>query len=88
MDSILYSITELNAPKITSDLIFYISLFSLNRSIQYAACVSVLLMRICMVVLTGGTDRKIRLWDINNPSCSSCLVSPCSRTEKLTVDYK
>ena len=24
----------------------------------------------------------------NFPSCSSCLVSPCNQTEKLTVDYK
>ncbi|XP_019859703.1 PREDICTED: phosphoinositide 3-kinase regulatory subunit 4-like [Amphimedon queenslandica] len=39
------------------------------------------------VLLTGGTDRFIRLWHLNNPSESSCIVKAGVGSEKIDISY-
>ena len=40
------------------------------------------------VLLTGGTDRFIRMWHLNNPTESSCVVKAGPGSEKIDISYK
>ena len=40
------------------------------------------------VLLTGGTDRFIRLWHLNNPMESSCIVKAGVGSEKIDISYR
>ena len=33
------------------------------------------------VILTAGTDRRIRMWNVANPELSSCLLMPVNTKE-------
>lgn len=40
------------------------------------------------VVLTGGTDRTIRLWNLIDPGQCCCVVRPKHHTKRIHIDYK
>ena len=40
------------------------------------------------MLLTGGTDRFIRLWNLNNASESSCIVKPDVASERIDITYR
>ena len=42
----------------------------------------------CPVVVTGGTDRTVRLWNLVDPALCSCVISPRLHSKKIHFDYK
>ncbi len=42
----------------------------------------------CPVVLTGGTDRFIRLWNLSDPAQCCCVASPRVHSKKVHIDYR
>lgn len=42
----------------------------------------------CPVVLTGGTDRSLRLWNLVDPTQCCCVVRPKLHSKKITMDYQ
>ena len=40
------------------------------------------------VLLTGGSDRFIRLWNLNNSSQCTCIVKPDASTDNIHITYR